>query len=932
MGYLRRMTGPQGDRFIEAKQEGFLGGLNLDVPSSEIDATEMADVKNVIMYRSHLESRPGVKRYHTISSPSGTYNTSVYYPTTSRIINQSSTKITYSLLSSSGIYFTTDCTGEYTSVGVNNNRSGFSFKDNVVLIGTSGTIWSVYGDFVYKLNSANPTQNLQMSHSDTAGEYKYRYVYTYAYLNGGVKRLESGVVQNSSTKAINYREHSCNVPIESSTITGITGFTAPSGTGTAHWTHIYVYRTLDIGENGLQAGNDPEQYYLCATYTMAQATAGGLFGIGSMAIGSTFIVGPGSINLKTSDEDLVARSVLCNTLYYEPLPAAAFGAESNGFLAFVTNTSTKNTIYYSPTGITTRAGYYHPAYQYVTVNDSIEAIQPQATGFLIMCKNSTYLLSTSSYFESGNPNTGTTIPTLDAPVLVDGKVGCEFRTSVCQIDENSLIAVCSDKSVRYWDGVKWSSSLSRFKVDKELQKIGSCMGGYDPRGIYFLFYSYSTSGTTTKCLRFGFSEDIGKGWSYYSGTGFPVVNMSGPGLIQIHTATVNEPVLLAFDEFSGSGSPVFTWLETYDGSSGNLARREDDYQDQAYDIDTYFIPRDYKGSSERFFISHRQTNLYFRPYARLGSFQSGFQVDLTAYTDDNSSSTDINYNVDIDGDIHFWKKISGHRVRLKISTNKGGYSLTGLESIFSVQDRPVISRTAQVDRLYQADIAASPVFWLGRNRIPYNIVDLSAPDVSVGTVATTTGKDSNANSAILLDGTSGSKQGYLYDLTGLSSSDNFTISFWLAISTQTEAVNHKVFGLYRAAPSATAVSNSYSTFDNGEFMLYLDTSLDLIVEHNYNASQYTISGPFSDGSWNHFVFTYNSATPRISYYKNNVALGSTDIDLDGIKDFNLVLGTQIKNCRIFDFRVTDTIWSTDDINYYYLDTTNNSGNKVIPYY
>ena len=63
---LRNKSQQQADREIRRQQSGFLGGVNLDLPRSEINDTQVCNSNNIVSYRTHVETRAGTERIDQI--------------------------------------------------------------------------------------------------------------------------------------------------------------------------------------------------------------------------------------------------------------------------------------------------------------------------------------------------------------------------------------------------------------------------------------------------------------------------------------------------------------------------------------------------------------------------------------------------------------------------------------------------------------------------------------------------------------------------------------------------------------------------------------------------------------------------------------------------------------------------------------------------
>ncbi|MCP3681112.1 MAG: hypothetical protein GY861_00340, partial [bacterium] len=60
-GFERTRTKAQNSREIIQSQGGFLGGLNTDLPKSDVGDTQLPVLKNCLPFRDRVEARGGIK-------------------------------------------------------------------------------------------------------------------------------------------------------------------------------------------------------------------------------------------------------------------------------------------------------------------------------------------------------------------------------------------------------------------------------------------------------------------------------------------------------------------------------------------------------------------------------------------------------------------------------------------------------------------------------------------------------------------------------------------------------------------------------------------------------------------------------------------------------------------------------------------------------
>lgn len=129
--------------------------------------------------------------------------------------------------------------------------------------------------FYYKINTHVPTDRI----SDTGNNlYKYRYLYSLSRLDGSGERNRQStgvsIKTDSGTCLVDsnykdYGERQTGEPIDGTNTHFIDGLTIPLAEDSdtdreRHWTHFSIWRTADIGTNGvdpiLGEGNNPELY------------------------------------------------------------------------------------------------------------------------------------------------------------------------------------------------------------------------------------------------------------------------------------------------------------------------------------------------------------------------------------------------------------------------------------------------------------------------------------------------------------------------------------------------------------------------------------------------------------------------------------------------------------------------------------------------
>ena len=799
-GRKRRITRPQGDRDIVRGQNGFLGGMNTDIPASKIDDSEIADSLNVICYRTHIQGRAGTQRIGDLEGLTD-INNAFFHRGMKRFIYLNGSDVyvatygaTVGLLESTKAVMGNSAD---TEINPSARTTLKAFGQNALIFQETGIFIIEISDdnsipsFVRRFNEPNPSTPLDITTTEPAGLFVYRFTYTYIRLQNpnnindiaAVFLSETGSFTPISTSMPYFTTVSMNVPLTNAAQLTINSFAPPSD---SDYDHILVYRTRDINGNIDPITNpvgvvpNPNLFYATAVFSFDQAANySTTVGIGNMTIGTTFIVSYSNNDIGMNDKTLGSQQIL-TTFMFDPLPNGSIGEVTPGFI-FVSPQNSR-TYYYSQTsgplgGSPRSAGYHSTAFQFGTVDDEINVFSRSPDVVVILCNRSTYRLTPFTATNSGQQETtlGSSAFVIMAATITDDSLGVKDYGSIAAIDQSSFICVCTDNTVRIWDGTRWGTDLSRFKVNLEVQKIivGS-VGLYNPQGFYLLWYrTDESSPITNKCLRLGLVEAVGKGWTYYGGPGwsFPKPFV---GCVNIMEYSFNKQMMVVVDYTDLTNGLQLVWVETYNGPVGSSMVRS--IMDKNSSPENYEIPgmidlKESVGAEEAMFLYHQETNFYFRPWDRDGQLLPDFKVNLSLYADGNI--TDTYLNAPTSGDVHFAKQVKGNRIRLQLNMNRTGFILVGYVTKFKVQDRTFIVQSASGEMINQRILASNLAVWVARNNVfinkaasndqrggqlghsqinsSLNVAGSNKANI-IGSVGTTIGPDDKTATAILLNG------------------------------------------------------------------------------------------------------------------------------------------------------------------------------------
>ena len=774
---LRYKSQQQADREIRKAQSGFLGGVNLDLPRSEINDTQLCNSNNIVSYRTHTETRAGTERLGDMPG-GGTVHNLYFHQTLGQ----------YILHRADRVYVSSDLLLWVESVNITDLADAAStmraYKEDLIIFQDDKITYLELSNsselILRRLNASNPVGALNVINETnvaSSGPYAYRFVYTYYRDVDGITTAESGpALMEADGQEVTVTTLFTDTPIEENDIT-IGGFIAPTegdstqnligaglgsmeigdtdpltgflvsatNTHTTQWTGIKIYRTADYGVDEANAF----LFNLVGTYTFAEANEWAV-GIGSMAIGSTFTIGTASNNIAVSDSNWAGLESL--TSYgYTPIPNGLCGEVAPGYITVAPDNS--STYYYSETGgKVIRAGYYFAGGQFQELDGSIKGIFRSPDSLVVLCKNSTYRVSTLNTNFSSNDVAAWS--SLYPPTLMDENIGVTDIGSVSFMDRSRFIALCSDYTVRVFDGINWGYDRAKQLVSSEIRKaaIGST-AIYHPDGYYILWYKDDAALTApNKTLRLGLVENVGVGWSPYSGDDW-IAPPSRMGIVRGIDPTTSLMMIVG----ANTNTNTITQIETFDGpaTSRFVRRTTDDFGGNNSDYGWSEDFGELIGSSESFWVLHENTNFFMRPFERDTAYPSDLVITIKGYVDDEVVETATFFTEDFDGDVSFDKNLIGKRIRLQISGNKSNIKMVGTETVYRVQDRPSRSSSNKVAD-YQLELASNMVVWATRTSPLENIMVLPASAyrdaVQVGTVSLIQDQLGSGNYAMYFNG------------------------------------------------------------------------------------------------------------------------------------------------------------------------------------
>lgn len=357
-------------------------------------------------------------------------------------------------------------------------------------------------------------------HGDGSGAYSYRYLYSFSRITDPV----SGVADSSlnritgslvfegpsnlpnSSMSLDYAAFLSSVPVSSPdpiamSLLDESGF--PIGIGAASYiTHISIYRTLDVGVNGINpvtgVANNSELYIWVA----------------DVPIYST------EYTDSTSDEILLNRfsggstqgeNFALRSRFFTPMEKG-IGSIRPDFMATVAPQGTRIT--YCDVAVNPRfIGYYFAGSQFFLTQDPVSDIMNTKDLFVMLCPSSNYTSVTAINIDAGISGISY-IPTIQNFEKSSQTVGVKYGQHAFKVNDNSFVSLCSDGTIRVFSASFWGEPLDGDQVHKlvELAQPGAVLL-YFRDALYFWYTTDPEATVTDNCLRYGAGSQAGNKWS-----------------------------------------------------------------------------------------------------------------------------------------------------------------------------------------------------------------------------------------------------------------------------------------------------------------------------------------------------------------------------------------------------------------------------------
>jgi hypothetical protein len=917
--------------------------MNIDVPASEIKENEVAYASNVIFREFGFEARPGTIEISEFGftgiTPSSLYDYTskvikfgIFSSNYANIVSYNSTIRFYTenpdtAINSYGFDWSSGSgisasawnpgTGDTTMVPY---RRGF-------IIFNSAKISYCEASGSFQVNSPNPVHGIKDDNS--SGAFKYRYLVTLSrssvYGSDGMVSTYTATDRNtagaelvhesgsngarynnagtSTARQTDYGEVFRATAISVSSAYTLTAadlkavFSSTSSvtdnSAAAHFTHATIWRTRDFGDAGSALGNSKVVYYWVADVKRSDIFDGG---------------GYAGFSDVYTDDTIQNNGLILKTQGFDPLPSGSCGEVAGGWL-FVsdrTNSTSENYLNYcavsnSPENI----GYYFANVQKQRFNQGIRAMRANQDILSIFCESSSHICNMTSYVSDLSKTQS--VPFLNYFHAVDRAIGIKDWATLDSVDENTMIAVCSDGSVRKWDTTRWGDDLAYEKVSTEIQQIvpaspftyerGSVGKYYN--GAYYLWYSTNSSDTaTTKCLRYGFGKKAGYGWSYY--TGFPQPSFKRGVAVVNQTNGVQRLVVIR------ASTGKFLWCETFtpftgaldDTNSGGsptyaMVRQELDFNNypnqSGTEISSTVRFRELTGNSESDILVHDETFNRWRPRVQADGYRSGMTVSMSAYKDGSVTAYETVTNQPRTASVKFTKEIAARRVQLEVSTNVGAWRYVGIDSFFRSLDKinPAVagdnssSESTTSYPQWQAEMASNLNHWVTRRETTLDRAT-GVEATASGAITLVTGPDTKSESAHVFF-----LKTYSWTVSNTYAAD-FGVSFWI----KDPDTNLDFFTIAGANPMTCKFTNATTLSFSGLGTVYRSGNT---------------------------IYVYQNGVLKGTITSSTILGGG-----------NLTLGNLSGGFKIFDFRVFSDNVSTDASTYYYNNVLNEHGDMVCP--
>ena len=743
-GYLRDKTRPQGDRPIRFNQNNFGGGINIDIPGTDINNNQVIQGENYIWFERYADGRGGSVEVDSLPG-SGTLNANpLYHQETKTLIIHRGTQ----LFRQNGALATEikDYASVPASFGIDEKTTIKEFGKNAIIFTSQGIFFilieeSNYAKF-FKLNGDRPKDVELGTAIGSEATFKYKYVYTFSTIinTADGELATSGDRNTTGNKIIHetppvlpgeaptdpitgiklpfFRIRSINTEIDS-----VQSLQVKVGAAETSFpieiSHVTFYRTPDIGQEGRKdkgffqfsrVGDTPID---TGTPTNTQLLDG------------------------TSDEELDLKNpdaTLPNT-GWTALPDGQVGEVTENFV-FVAGDNDEKLNYSQRIPNDTVIGFHNVSLQFHEFDDGIKILAATADILTTIQNRHTHISALTSTIDTFIFESNITLTHF---AETDSQIGVRDTGSFAKIGLNSYIAKCSDGSVRIWDGAGWSRDLTIDTIATDIAKAveGISVGIYY-NGAYFLWYTKDDNKTVPDiCARLSVKRETGKGWTFFTGADWIFPPSQRGAFIGDNFLTANGiglDFLFVVDEVDNK---IF-WIETFNGPDNKtintfairkfFADKVSSGSPNGTNIVCRVRHKELTGSQESFNIIHQESHAYMRDLADTTKVSDApattipaLSVDARAFVDGKLIKIETAGKVTPGDDIRFWYRVEGSRISIEFEANRSAHQLTKIDGRFRVQDilRPNQGPSETIAATFQRDFQQNLKQWVFTRPRPF---------------------------------------------------------------------------------------------------------------------------------------------------------------------------------------------------------------------
>lgn len=970
-GYQTSRTKAQDLVEIRETQNGFLSGLNLDLPKSDVGDTQVTFLKNAIAFRDRIESRGGLKPSTDYLFDAGDVVT---------ILQDDKGPIYYDEQLDE-LFYTKSATVTVSGAKVITNVQGGTFttlnpifkriNDKIYISDQAGSFFVLEDRgtdyFLRNVTSIGvPGIATPLLAQDALGTFKYSFKFSFIRIVDNIVVNESLTFSNTIKKSLVELDGiTANFDFE---VTA-SGFNLPQefflqGGSDNHFTHIRYYRStlLDGTVTDDQVKNLP--HFAVGDFLLNDLTT---------APGSTFL------NLNITDGELVTGVTEWQSGYRQMTGSRIY--ELSSAMLLMRNEDSPTDFYYCPTPADDDQkyiGWYNPFFQFGSgVNGDITNIQDMGSYCLITTVNKSYYIDTINKLQDDDQAEFAYTPILSDSILTDANIGINIhqRKALVKSKEGKLIGLTSDGAIREFIGYTWGHDLAKGKVHaitkgKILREDLACNGAFSNDAYYLFYVNLNTSNSKrfVRTLRLGTTEEAGFGFSEFSGEGSSESNPDdqlgwpfraipdNTNRAEENTAVVIKDKLFVLrEQTEGSPNPSLRLLMEFTSDSFDKKINKDvvdifaasgppfAYQSTTYfDIATETEFPEVTASSESMFLYFLKASFFLRKDRY--SFKVTDEVTTAGYqiTDSNIQNVTLDDNEfgmdarageedDIKGfnnnfipgsDVVLLRDVQDHRIRLTLRGQTSGFQLTGYESHFKRHKRKDIQSTDTTDTVfdlvsglycYVTEILKNFAIGLSRG----SVFDIGVP-INGAFIGHSNEPQITGTAATIVEGPDGTQSGfdiptgnnfYEFQVPPVANATSVTVMFWYQ-----QAFGRLVIG--------------WNSSELNQYSFDIDTGSDRwVIEGNGLSTQVSTFGAFQNG-WTHIAFVHNG-TEWLAY-KNGILL---------FTDTPKALSTDIKaqslrlegRMKVSDLRMYNKVITADQLVVYNNNVVNNEGDYVNGY-